>query len=67
MSFLDKLINPKKLELAGWIMIVTLYVACLVEYYTNFETARYVKTVFIYLLLDYCWFTFKREYLGDRL
>ncbi|MBW8882301.1 MAG: hypothetical protein JF615_13015 [Asticcacaulis sp.] len=66
MSLLDKLFLPKKLALSGLIMIAALAVAIAIEYFSDFETSRYVKTVFFYLLLDYCWATFRREYLGDR-
>ena len=66
MSLVDKLLLPKKIILAGWIMIATLGIAIPVQYFTGFATAPYVKTVFFYLLLDYCWTTFRREYLGGR-
>jgi hypothetical protein len=65
MSLVEKLYLPKKLMIAGWVMIATLAAAITVEYYTAFETVRCVKTVFIYLLLDYAWTTLKREWLGD--
>ena len=66
MSFVDKLLMPKKLIIAGWVMILALWVAIAVEYLTDFESIRYVKTVFFYLLLDYAWATVKREWFGDR-
>ncbi len=65
MTFLSKLLMPKKLMMAGWIMIATLSLAIVIQYFTGFETARYVKIVFYYLLLDYCWTSFRREWLGD--
>jgi len=62
MSFVEKLLLPKKLMIAGLVMIATLTVAILVQYYTSFETARLVKSVFYYLVLDYIWASVRREF-----
>ncbi len=66
MSFMQKFLLPKKLLTAAYILMVTLIVAIGYEYFTDFETARFVKTVIIYLLLDYAWATIKREWTGEE-
>lgn len=62
MSFVEKLYLPKKLLIAGLVMIATLAIAILVQYYTTLETARVVKSVFYYLVLDYIWASVRREF-----
>ena len=66
MSFVEKLLLPKKLLTAAYILMATLVVAIAFEYFTDFETIRFVKTVVIYLLLDYAWATIKREWTGEE-
>ena len=63
--FLDKLLMPKKLVIAGCVMIAALSVAIGVEWFTGFDTSRYVRVVFFYLLLDYCWATVRRQWLDS--
>jgi len=62
MSFVEKLLLPNKLVIAGLVMIATLAIAILVQYYTAFETTRLVKSVFYYLVLDYIWASVRREF-----
>lgn len=62
MSLVDKLLMPRKLEIAGWVMIATLWFCIGFQYYTGIETIKMVKTVFIYLVLDYIWASVKREF-----
>ncbi len=62
MSFVQKFLLPKKLLTAAYILMATLIVAIAVEYFTDFETIRFVKTIVYYLILDYAWATIRREW-----
>ena len=64
MSFVQKLLMPKKLMIAACVMIVTLAIAICVEYVWHFETIKFVKTIAYYLILDYVWASIKREWAG---
>ncbi|UDF03167.1 hypothetical protein [Asticcacaulis sp. AND118] len=66
MSFAQTLLMPKKILIAGWVMIATLWLAIAVERFTQVETLPFVKTVFFYLLLDYAWSTFYRQWRGGQ-
>lgn len=66
MSFVQKFLLPKRLLTAAYVLMATLIVAIAYEYFTSFETIRFVKTVMIYLLLDYAWATIKREWTGEE-
>jgi hypothetical protein len=61
MSVLQKMLIPSKLWAAAWVMEITLIVAIGVEYCLHIHTLPYVLTVFYYLLLDYVWFSIRRE------
>ncbi|CAL4866263.1 hypothetical protein MMA231_00502 [Asticcacaulis sp. MM231] len=65
MSLVDKLLMPRKLEIAGSVMITTLWFCIGFQYYTGIETIKMVKTVFIYLVLDYIWTSVKREFFPN--
>ncbi len=62
MSFVEKLLMPKKLMIAGWVMIATLFLAICFQYYTGIETVKLVKSVFYYLVLDYIWASIRRDF-----
>jgi len=64
MSFVEKLLMPKKLLIAAYVMMATLAVAICAEYFLHFETIRVVKSVFYYLVLAYIWVSFRREWSG---
>ncbi|ADU13629.1 hypothetical protein [Asticcacaulis excentricus] len=66
MSFAQSILMPKKILIAGWVMIITLWVAIAVERFTDVETLPFVRTVFIYLVLDYMWSTFYRQWRGGK-
>ena len=65
MSFVEKLLMPKKLLIAAYVMMATLSLAICAEYFLNFETIRIVKTVAFYLILDYIWTSVRREWFGQ--
>ncbi|WP_232037012.1 hypothetical protein [Asticcacaulis excentricus] len=56
---------PKKILIAGWVMIIALWLAIAVERFTDIETLPFVRTIFIYLVLDYMWATFYRQWRGQ--
>ncbi len=64
MSFVEKLVMPKKLRIAAYIMMATLAVASAVEYFIGFHTLPFVRTIGYYLVLDYIWTSIKREWLN---
>lgn len=65
MSLVEKLLMPKKLLIAAYVMMATLALAICVEYFLHFETIRVVKSVFYYLVLDYIWVSVRREWFGQ--
>lgn len=65
MSFVEKLLMPKKLLIAAYVMMATLSLAICAEYFFNFETIRIVKTIAFYLILDYIWTSVRREWFGQ--
>ena len=64
MSFVQKLLIPKKLMIAAYVLIATLAIAICVQYFWHFETIKFVKTIVYYLVLDYVWASVKREWSG---
>ncbi|GGZ27186.1 MULTISPECIES: hypothetical protein [Asticcacaulis] len=62
MSFLSRLYMPKKLMIAAWVMVATLSLAMMAQYFWAVDTIRYVMTVVYYLLLDYAWANIRREW-----
>ncbi len=64
MSIVEKLLMPKKLMIAGWVMIATLFLAICFQYYTGIDTAKLVKSVFYYLVLDYIWASIRRDFFN---
>lgn len=66
MSFAKSLLMPKKILIAGWVMIIALWVAIAIERLTDVETLPFVRTVFIYLVLDYMWATVYRQWRGGK-
>ncbi len=62
MSFLSRLYMPKKLMIAAWVMVATLSLAMMAQYFWSVDTIRYVMTVVYYLLLDYAWANIRREW-----
>jgi len=66
MSLIDKLFMPRRLMIAGLIAIAGLLVAIAVQVTTRFDTQPYVRTLLIYLVLDYVWASVKRELFPAR-
>ena len=66
MSLIDKLFMPRRLMIAGLVAIVGLLVATMVQMLTPFDTQPYVRTLLIYLVLDYVWASVKREFFPQR-
>jgi len=62
MSFVEKLLMPKKLMIAGWVMIAALFLAICFQFYTGIDTSKVVKSVFYYLVLDYIWASIRRDF-----
>ncbi|EGF92581.1 putative membrane protein [Asticcacaulis biprosthecium C19] len=67
MTLVEKLVKPKRLIIAGCIMSLVLTVAIAVEYYTNFDTIRYVRTAFYFLVLEYIWASVRREFFDGKI
>lgn len=65
MSIFEKLVMPKRLEIAGWVMIATLWFAIGFQYFTGIETVKLVKTVFYFVVLEYVWASVKREFFPN--
>jgi len=61
MSLFDKLFMPRRLMIAGLVAIAGLLIAIAVQLLTPFHTQPYVRTLLVYLMLDYMWATVKRE------
>ena len=61
MSLFDKLFMPKRLMIAGLVAIAGVLIAIAVQVSTHFDTQPYVRTLIIYLVLDYVWASVKRE------
>jgi len=61
MSLFDKLFMPRRLMIAGLVAIAGLLIAIAVQLLTRFDTQPYVRTLLIYLVLDYVWASVKRE------
>lgn len=66
MSLADKLIMPKKLLVAAYVMMLTLWVAIGLEYFTDWATFKLVKTVFYFLVLEYVWTSVRREFFSSE-
>jgi len=66
MSLIDKLFMPRRLMIAGLVAIVGLLIATMVQMLTPFDTQPYVRTLLIYLVLDYVWASVKREFFPQR-
>ncbi len=64
MDLVQKLVMPRRLMIAGLIACAALSVAIAVQTATAFDTVPYVRTVFIYLLLDYIWASVRREFFS---
>ena len=64
MSFVEKLLMPKKLMIAGWVMIAALFAAICFQFYTGIDTSKVVKSVFYYLVLDYIWASIRRDFFN---
>ncbi|ESQ92951.1 hypothetical protein ABAC460_01500 [Asticcacaulis sp. AC460] len=67
MTLVEKLVKPRRLIIAGCIMGFVLAVAILVEHYTVYDTVRYVRTAFYFLVLEYIWASVRREFLDDKV
>lgn len=65
MAFLQKLLLPKKLRIAAYVLMATLAIASVAEVYFGFHTFPFVRTVAYYLVLDYIWTSIKREWLNS--
>ncbi|MDC7683611.1 hypothetical protein PQU92_10005 [Asticcacaulis sp. BYS171W] len=66
MSFAQKLLLPRKIMIAAWVMVATLWLAIAVEHFSAVQTLPFVKTVFFYLLLDYVWASLSREWSNSE-
>ena len=66
MSLIDKLFMPKRLTIAGLIAIAGLLIAIVVQFRTTFDTLPYVRTLLIYLVLDYVWASIRREFFPQK-
>ncbi len=66
MSLIDKLFMPRRLMIAGLVAIAGLLIATMVQILTPFDTQPYVRTLLIYLVLDYVWASVKREFFPQR-
>jgi hypothetical protein len=66
MSLTEKLLMPKKLMIAGLVMIAIRILCIALQYYFDIQTVKLVKTVFYYLVLDYIWTSIRREFFPDR-
>lgn len=66
MSLTEKLLMPRRLMIAGSIAIIGVSLALLVQVLTHFDTQPYVRTLLIYLVLDYVWASVKREFFPDK-
>ncbi len=66
MSLIDKLFMPRRLMIAGLVAIAGLLIATMVQMLTPFDTQPYVRTLLIYLVLDYVWASVKREFFPQR-
>ena len=66
MSLTEKLLMPKKLMIAGLVMIATLILCIGLQYFYDIQTVKLVKSVFYYLVLDYIWASIRREFFPDR-
>ncbi|MGZ3304893.1 MAG: hypothetical protein ACXU8U_03445 [Asticcacaulis sp.] len=64
MSLVEKLVMPRRLMIAALVAIITLCVAIGVQVLTRFDTQPYVRTVFIFLVLEYVWASVKREFFS---
>ena len=62
MSLIDKLFMPRRLMIAGLVAIAGLLIATMVQVLTPFDTQPYVRTLLIYLVLDYVWASVRREF-----
>lgn len=61
MSLIDKLFMPRRLMIAGLVAIAGVALALAVQVFTSLDTQPYVRTLLIYLVLDYVWASVKRE------
>ena len=66
MSLIDKLLMPRRLMIAGLVAIAGLLIATMVQMLTPFDTQPYVRTLLIYLVLDYVWASIKREFFPQQ-
>ena len=66
MSLIDKLLMPRRLMIAGLVFIAGLMIAIAVQVSTPFDTQPYVRTLLIYLVLDYVWASVKREFFPQK-
>jgi hypothetical protein len=66
MSLIDKLLMPRRLMIAGLVAIAGLMIAIAVQVSTPFDTQPYVRTLLIYLVLDYVWASVKREFFPQK-
>jgi len=66
MSLIDKLLMPRRLMIAGLVAIAGLMIAIGVQVSTPFDTQPYMRTLLIYLVLDYVWASVKREFFPQK-
>jgi hypothetical protein len=66
MSLMDKLFMPRRLMIAGLVASLGLLIATMVQFTTPFDTQPYVRTLLIYLVLDYVWASIKREFFPQK-
>ncbi len=66
MSLTEKLLMPRRMMIAGLVAIAGLMIATMVQFLTPFDTQPYVRTLLIYLVLDYVWASVKREFFPQK-
>lgn len=65
MSLTDKLLMPRRLMIAGLVACLGVVIALMVQISIHVDTHPYVRSLLIYLWLDYMWATVKREFFPE--
>ena len=66
MSLTEKLLMPRRLTIAVLVAILGVTIALAVQIQTHFDTHPYVRSLLIYLVLDYIWASVRREFFPDK-
>ena len=65
MSLTDKLLMPRRLMIAGLVACLGVVIALMVQIATHVDTHPYLRSLLIYLFLDYIWATVRREFFPE--